>query len=883
MFNTEKSTADFLEDVRRFKADAISPFDLNKYNYAPGESSGQFGSPLFISGYGKGNNALTIDGARYFNKLSGTNKYREYSRVDANDLKLHFDKVFDKNAPKPSRSSGTFKDRGIPFNDPTMEFATGTKFPTKWTKSELAASKDIHFNKAYDIIGNASKWKDPANQFMGKKLMGVAGKLAGLAGVEMLGRDYYQPLFNEAVPYINAVGRKLGAQSDIVTPFSRTGTGAEEGSKAQTIISLNDEGNTVSSARVNEKAEGDVIIGGEFIEDANNTVNKADWFKNNQDAVIGDKQFKVSSVPAYYGVEDGKFKAGSLDEFKPETVVVPIRNFQNAYTPIKEVGVTGEGTLRFTTDPANVRKTTDYLDHTNSVQDNYIYNNAPMGGKLIMYSPKDKQAWFIYNNDPAATANSINELIKEHGDIRYIPIDNGRYEHYVDKKDGLLSQEDFDAYYKADVSREGNPGYNIVLKRKGKMYGGPVYRDGGQLPKAQYGDRGIQRSWNRYTGEPTRGDSATIAAYADKVENFLRNSGYIKADQKKADRSAIPDIGNAISRFSERSEVTGLRGAQHVYPHERNESYVRKKGDIYSIGDLSPSVYNFDAPLQKYHPGIIPNSFKIYGKDLPFGKDGVGFYDYDKLAVTPWSDLSEKQKLTRIKRYGVTGTPFRSRKEAISFLTQKTNEPVITPITVEQQVTNTPTTLNKQDLGDPDFMYKILPTYGKQLNYITNPEVYSGGYGGDFAFGDREGGDLMYTEPYQQRGFYKNTEHPDYDNLHLTTRAKGNYAGSILIDGQEYAVEHPTEGPHKGYGLVEIPNRGLFRIDYRSGKPELRKAPAAFQNGGTAINDDEMQAYIESYIRENENNKKQKPAPSMKKGGETKDYFAGYLPMYYFL
>jgi hypothetical protein len=883
---TDLISQDDLARMNADKASNVSPFNLKDYMYAPGKSQNSiFGKKLFYSGNTQP--MLTSDGAEYFNKLTGTNKYTGYDIPHIADLQLHINDVFSKSAPRASKTSGKIKN--VPRGRVTDFMAnTGDKIearelqhPKKWTKNELALSKDFHINNPKEILYRAINQKRPGEAPKSAPILRSLVGTAGVGTLGVIGDDYITPLYNQTVPYLNAVGRKLGAQSDIFSISTRGGGTAEQGVKEGVMISLNDEGNTMSSARVNEKAEGDVIIGGEFIEETNNTVNKAQWFKDNQNTTIGDRNFSVSSVPAFYGVENGKFKAGSIDDFDPETIVVPIRpEFQNAYAPVVQAGVTDQNTLRLLSDRT--------VAPTGGSQDPIIYNNAPMGGKMIFYAPKTGKAWFIYNSDPNAASEQINKLISEEGDIRYIPIDNGRYQHYMDKKDGLLTEDDFKSYYSADISRPGNPGYNLVLKRQGKKFGGPIYRNGGEIPMAQYGrsgtyetDRQVQNKWNSSLmsgDQASRADSSQIANYAGKLENYLKNAGYTRMGNNPADRNALNDIGSAITRFSNKPRVNFTDGS-YTFPQVRNESYVKRNNDIFYIGDFAPDVINRNAPLQIYHPGIKPNTFKTYENS----NDYAGFYDYDKLAVTPWSKLSQKQKLNRIKWYGTSGTPFKSKKEAISFLTQKKDEPVITPVVNEQQVTNTPTVLKKQDLGDPDFTYRIMPTFGNMGSLIYNPPVYTSDYNIDTEWGNREGSGLMYTEPYQERSFYKNQEYPDYENISLRSRARGNYAKSIVVDGEEYLVNH-EDSRHKGYGFVEIPGKGSFIVDYRSGKPELRKAPTTrFEDGGSLEYDDEMQGYIESYFRQKEDSKKKKVSPKLKKGGEDKDYFAGYLPMYYFL
>jgi hypothetical protein len=445
-------------------------------------------------------------------------------------------------------------------------------------------------------------------------------------------------------------------------------------------------------------------------------------------------------------------------------------------------------------------------------------------------------------------------------------------------------------------------------RKRGRHYSGPSFQKGGPAKKA---------------------DSLQIASHADQVANFYRNNpiyslqnnigGFVVeqpnmaqwlSDVKAAlyDKKLRPSTYQIDKEGYSTDPFLRRMKASKSTPLLLDKYYQDLGNNKFKQREQAAGVLNMDAPMQLFDTRISPQSYMMFNQitspsDNAYLPDAVGIYKYDKLAVTPWSELNQKQKLSRIKKFGVSGTPFKSKKEAISFLTSSSkpssssgtsgssSSPAPTPAvnvpgnqqTGSSQVLNNPPAVEKQDLGEPDFKYQIRPTYGNMGNLIYNPPVYTSDYGNDIDFGNRQSSDLMYAEPYQERGFYKNKEYPDYENINLRSRARGNYAYSVIIDGEEYLVDHPYEGSHKGYGYVNIPNKGEFEIDYRSGKPELRKVTTRFMDGGSLSDDEDTQAYIESYFRQNEKSKKQKPAEKLKKGGETKDYFAGYLPMYYFL
>ena len=67
------------------------------------------------------------------------------------------------------------------------------------------------------------------------------------------------------------------------------------------------------------------ILTNEFVEGNKNTIRKKKDFINTADTLLGDKKIPLSKISTYYGIENGKLKAGPLNIFNNETTIVPNR------------------------------------------------------------------------------------------------------------------------------------------------------------------------------------------------------------------------------------------------------------------------------------------------------------------------------------------------------------------------------------------------------------------------------------------------------------------------------------------------------------------------------------------------------------------------------
>jgi len=222
----------------------------------------------------------------------------------------------------------------------------------------------------------------------------------------------------------------------------RAGLYDKELSRNDTIINLT--GRDIDYVKNGEVKRGRTIIGGEFIERSNNSVKKArDFSSMSGDETFGDKNIKIGDIHNFYGVENGKLKIGSLNEFDKDTEIVPIRF--NSDKIISDVGIDSNGLT--------------LIDKNGDL----IYHNIKGGGKVILYDKTTGNKQFVYSNTPEKSESVIKDFMKNNKNTQIITLDNGRYNHFLDSKDGL-KPEDFVKYSTYDFKRAKGTGYNLILK-----------------------------------------------------------------------------------------------------------------------------------------------------------------------------------------------------------------------------------------------------------------------------------------------------------------------------------------------------------------------------------------------------------------------------------
>lgn len=164
----------------------------------------------------------------------------------------------------------------------------------------------------------------------------------------------FSPVNNEGNPYNGSLANKAfrAWRKHIYNPSTQQQTVALNGPGTQIIdLSKNTERATPTSKLEN-------ILFNEFVEDRYPSIHKAGDYKTlnlnnpkdeNGIPLIGDlAKFPATNVSIFAGVENGKYKAGPIDIFDPQTLVYPARNVRSSLKPITKFNLgQDDGPVRF--------------------------------------------------------------------------------------------------------------------------------------------------------------------------------------------------------------------------------------------------------------------------------------------------------------------------------------------------------------------------------------------------------------------------------------------------------------------------------------------------------------------------------------------------------
>jgi LysM repeat protein len=177
----------------------------------------------------------------------------------------------------------------------------------------------------------------------------------------------------------------------------------------------------------------------------------------------------------------------------------------------------------------------------------------------------------------------------------------------------------------------------------------PQMSHGGWLDK--YDDGGLTTTDT--TRPPTAADSSRLRNNAILLENFYNNKRYTeqKVDNPnlKNVKNYLPNLQEGRAKFDRNKK--GRKTDAYYKPLNENQFYQR---------ELSSNLLDLEAPMALYDKRITPQRFKKYTNNInndDLYSDDVEMYQYDPLAVTPFNQLSEKDKVKRVKLYGRSGVP----------------------------------------------------------------------------------------------------------------------------------------------------------------------------------------------------------------------------------
>jgi hypothetical protein len=240
---------------------------------------------------------------------------------------------------------------------------------------------------------------------------------------------------------------------------------------------------------------------------------------------------------------------------------------------------------------------------------------------------------------------------------------------------GFRSAEERDAFVEELRQRQaGNyqPGqmnissYYDVNKRKKKAYGGSMMRNGGLARYEEGGEDCPCPEFNCQCppgyGTATQGDSLRLYQGALAQQNWFKNHPEYKI-QKDPYRSITRNKILSELELTRQLEDRDVKSKKYYNNIDKNRFEQR---------ELTIGFVNKNVPIGVYDRRIQPNAMvTVQGDNISsinnLWSDGsfddsvidvIETPQYDPIYVAPWNILNPKQQQERLKKYGITGTPY---------------------------------------------------------------------------------------------------------------------------------------------------------------------------------------------------------------------------------
>ena len=199
----------------------------------------------------------------------------------------------------------------------------------------------------------------------------------------------------------------------------------------------------------------------DFVEKENsNHIRPAAGFRHTADTLLGDKRMPLSHFSRFYGIEDGRIKAGPLELFADSTVVLPVRNKDYGYISRIELGrrPDNHGWIMVRNPFRALKNGLPLISYYPPDTEVIVYDtdgkpmyeptvHAALNGKVFLADSLGN-AVFI-NNLPGYdefVLEELNSLLDKHP-MGSVIIDNGRYSGF------RLSEADYKEYVVQDLYR----------------------------------------------------------------------------------------------------------------------------------------------------------------------------------------------------------------------------------------------------------------------------------------------------------------------------------------------------------------------------------------------------------------------------------------------
>jgi hypothetical protein len=288
--------------------------------------------------------------------------------------------------------------------------------------------------------------------------------------------------------------------------------------------------------------------------------------------------------------------------------------------------------------------------------------------------------------------------------------------------------------YKQTYYQDGTSENKNRRTLKGFITGAPKPGEPGGPPKLQNG------------GLATAADSSYVAAGANATHNFYKKNGYVVVPLEETSSFAGGALDDFFGQLKysrdnynafDAAKVGSLPGERLPYKDYTN---YKPGNHRFEQRETAIGVVNDKAPRSKYDDRISPQKITTYSNYT--SGDVAQVPTYDELAVTLWTELSDKQKLKRLQKFGTSGSPYKDKASAIKELKAKLNPPKKeeTPKQQEIPVIDKPVEVK----GQPEDVKEDSKTFQDSgENYTLH---YSGNPGVAYLYYKKNNADGTYTQ-----------------------------------------------------------------------------------------------------------------------------------------
>jgi hypothetical protein len=267
----------------------------------------------------------------------------------------------------------------------------------------------------------------------------------------------------------------------------------------------------------------------------------------------------------------------------------------------------------------------------------------------------------------------------------------------------------------AEAFRIANDKYAMQKNKNTEDYGLPqAARYGGY--KYKKGGPGKKKDPLKKATIATAADSSFVADGADIANNYYLNNGYTikpNADFRGGVFDPFAMLAAKRKYYNNGTNIDINTGK--TIPYSDYTTY--KKGNPqFEQRELTIGVINKDAPKSRYDTRIKPQKLVTYRK--VFDKTGSGYTGdtaevpvYDRVATTPWKDLTDDEKIQRLQEFGASGTPYKAtdiqqaiqdiekNRKPMESIGMKPIESKSAPVTIESQFPQESYTLQETGNG----------------------------------------------------------------------------------------------------------------------------------------------------------------------------------------